>query len=1020
VRIIRSLLTPLAILLGIAALLALAAFSPVVQTWYFERMLSAVPGVHATVESVSAGFSTVTVENLKLEYRGAVLTLPTAEATLPVIDAVRRRTFRLDSLVARGWTLNLAKSASDVATTAGPDGTGSAAPGAGTATKSSQSAADAAAGHRAAERAAHGLLAGLIIPSNVAVGRAQLEGDVVMTSPLRKEPAVTHVTIDGGGLTANHTAEFAVDANGTLSHEHLVLHTLVAHGRVRLAVGSSGVVHSAEFTGSVSSDVASLPQGVTATMGVARGDSGETYSFDLRRDDRRFARFTARAKGTDVAGTWEVAVREKDLDAFDPEHRIPATTAEGNGTFEADWSLKRTHVAGHLSAMTSQLDTLVAPLRPSGAVNVDARFDVTRTDASLAFASLSVLLSNGRPIAKLTSVQGFTFDWKSKAVTPLTRDAEWARLTLAGFPLAWLPDVGVTLAGGDLSGDCVIESGRDGGLMRSIGLLTATGVSVQHAGTALAQGLDLAFAMKAARAAEKPWTVEAAPLTLNQGAHRLLTFSGSIVPTPDEYGRIAISGTVAADLDVMRSQPAFAGARWMKGQSASGDVTLHLGSAADATGKVAVVGHDRRHQLTATFEISSDDYRSGTVRMPFTLALDGTPCESTVECAWKPEKGRTRIELQVSSKKLTADQAVFIAAAVPVSGGHSLADVFSGKGTGAPAPRGDQQPFWSPLTGRIRLDLGELQVGAQEWYDLGATIGLAPDSLQLNGGRGTFSPPLPPALKVGQVQRDETAMEPRSRVTLDGVLSFDPAAELPYAMKASGTVDVVESARLIGPVKIDGKPLIEGRWAVAGTITGAGKNLPDLLARRQEQLRLTSTGGALRLLKVNVAAALPDAPTPVADKLAGVGSAVGRFFGAKQAFAENKLSKETEAVLDFSYRLDEIPYNQIKLTAVRQPNGPIRIEDIDIVTPDEHLTGSGQIAYTAGAALDERPLGLDLTLGARGASATHLGAAGLLTSEKDALGYTKLRGLIHLGGTLAQIDNTAWRDLLAKAAKPAK
>jgi hypothetical protein len=47
-----------------------------------------------------------------------------------------------------------------------------------------------------------------------------------------------------------------------------------------------------------------------------------------------------------------------------------------------------------------------------------------------------------------------------------------------------------------------------------------------------------------------------------------------------------------------------------------------------------------------------------------------------------------------------------------------------------------------------------------------------------------------------------------------------------------------------------------------------------------------------------------------------------------------------------------------------------------------------------------------------------LSTAGLLSADKDGLGYTRLIQPIHFGGTLEHIDRSQWHNLLVKAATP--
>jgi hypothetical protein len=168
-----------------------------------------------------------------------------------------------------------------------------------------------------------------------------------------------------------------------------------------------------------------------------------------------------------------------------------------------------------------------------------------------------------------------------------------------------------------------------------------------------------------------------------------------------------------------------------------------------------------------------------------------------------------------------------------------------------------------------------------------------------------------------------------------------------------------------------------------------------------------------------VAESIPQAPPSVSDKLHDVGSSISSFFGEEDDSVhagENRVNKVADAVLNFTYVVSEIGYDQLTATALRRPDQTIRLFDIAMTAPEEHLTGSGEITYVKGLPLSARPLSLDLQFGARKAVRRLLSAGGLLSSQKDDLGYTLLKQAIHFGGTVEQIDASAWHDLLAKAA----
>ena len=109
-KFIRPLLACLVLALVLAAIFLAAAFSPDVQTWIAQKALAGQPGLHASLGSLSAGLARTDVTDLHLEIDGAVLTLPSLQARLPLTTAVWKRKVLVRSLVAKGWTLDLSRS----------------------------------------------------------------------------------------------------------------------------------------------------------------------------------------------------------------------------------------------------------------------------------------------------------------------------------------------------------------------------------------------------------------------------------------------------------------------------------------------------------------------------------------------------------------------------------------------------------------------------------------------------------------------------------------------------------------------------------------------------------------------------------------------------------------------------------------------------------------------------------------------------------------------------------------------
>jgi hypothetical protein len=311
----------------------------------------------------------------------------------------------------------------------------------------------------------------------------------------------------------------------------------------------------------------------------------------------------------------------------------------------------------------------------------------------------------------------------------------------------------------------------------------------------------------------------------------------------------------------------------------------------------------------------------------------------------------------------------------------------------------DGVAFWGRRTGRVLIEFDRLKTGSYVVDHVGGNFAVDERSVHLEGGHG--------------------AVAGHRFNNVEGSLAFDAAAATPYSLKATASVEPVEVGSFFPGAKVTADPLIEGRFSIAGTLTGSGSNLNDLVQRTQAEVRLASTAGIVRLFKTDVdEAAPPDKDTVVGDTLGRVGSAVGKFFGVEDAGSGRRsVSPILQSVLDVINETSEIGFDECKLTAVRGADQTIQLRDIVMVAGDERVTGSGQITYEPGRPLRARPLHVDLQFGARDRVAKLMAAAGLLSNHKDDSGYTLLSGPIVFGGTLEHIDRSSWHKLLVEAAK---
>lgn len=988
--------------IALAAILMALAFVPAVQTWVARMEINRQPGWQGSVGAFSAGFGRLDVADLHLEYGGAVLTLPRVHATLPLTTAAWDRKLLVRSLVAKGWTLDLSRIPifPEVRSPSGP------APGSGAAGGSRSAAA--AGRVQMMMRALGGILSRWNPSGEMSLDGIELEGDVLVAGPQAGAPLKAHVTIKGGGMAPASEGVLAIDAEGVGLDAKNRPVEVAGHGRLAVTMTLPRTLGRIAMKANLSIKGGSFLNTVTLSADAVadRGAHEEICTLDLGTGDRRLATVFARHSGGTgrLEGTWKVDLQDSDLAPFAPERRAwPAFTAAGEGSFDAVPDFTRVHALGRLTAAASHWDALAPALARIGSVTLDTRFDLAHSGQILRIGRLSVSVTGEHPVALVQSVQPFDFDERTGQLTPADPGGDWMKGSVQALPVDWFSGLtdGLTFAGAAATGEFVARVANGGFSVRPTTPLTSSGVSVKNADRILAQGLDLSLSLRADHNLQG-WQVQWAPFTVAGGDRRWATIEGQASRPAGRGEPIAVTGTWTADLEALAAQPGIPAIRWIKGRSASGDFSARIGDSTKIEGKLVVAGHRAEDSLAANVSAEVGAAREVRFHAPIRIATGSGVSEVAVDGMAAGKGAGSRIDVTLSGTSASLEHLRLLAAPLiadedaPLSAGPPSGSA----GNPVLAAARDRRPFWGDWTGPVAVAFDRLRAGGRDFNYVRGTFNVGHQSIRLEQG-------------LLKLFGDKLT-------NVEGSLSFDPAAASPYSLKATASLGEIDAAPLLAATPPQADPVITGRFSVAGTLTGTGLNLDDLLGRTREEFRLTSRGGAFRLLRTKVADALPEPPaSPVADALDPVRSAVGSFFHLKPSPSGSgviRLNKNTEAVLNFTYGIAEFSYSELTLTAIREADGTIRLADLAMTAADEHLTGSGRITPVNGLSFRAQPLSLDLQLGARNAIAGFLSEAGLLSSQKDSLGYALLDQPIHLAGTLDHIDDTQWRDLLVRAA----
>lgn len=964
--------------LGILAVLLLLAvglaFNSSVQTWAARRALASQPQLNATIESVSVGLSSVELRGFRAESDGAVLTLPAMTAELPVAAAGLREQVAIKSLVAKGWILDLTKvkdSTGAVALSKGTRLPANSRPSRGFSLVSTAYAADPAA---SVEPLFRGVFADLQLPVDLSLDGVDLEGEVILPDMDGAGASRLQITLRGGGLQAGQEGSFRVEAAGTKPDGG----SLAVHGTLTGMMDTPRTFTQLGVAANASASAPQFPQGVELKIDgrAVRKSGGESYALLLAGADKQLAEISAElvAAAARISGTWKLDVRDRDLNPFVLGKSLPAFTATGQGGFETGTTLKEIHASGRLNASADRLEAVRAELGAVGAVSIAADFDVLQHADSLRVERMDATITAAEPVMRIHALQPFEFNLGTGELSVADPTQDLVALLLTGLPVEWVrPFTGeLELTGGNLSGE-FSASARNGGLaLRPKTPLRIAGLNVKRGDEPLLAGVDLLLTASGDYT-PRGWQVEVVEFTARAQERTLLVLNAKAGKLSDDGEGLKATGRWNADLPGWAMQPVGSTNFQISAGAAQGDFSASFGDTQAIEAKIAfsnLVAASNEKLPTINADVRADVTAAG--RMTFNTALlfeqEGRKSDLLLAGTMTPEAELSVIDARISSQSVVLDDVKLLAVILPSEAGEE------------PAPDSpDAVPFWSGFKGQATLDLKKvIYGGSYEVADVVGILKIEPAGLKLEGVHAVFGP--------------------ESELKMNGEVTFRPEVEKSYAFTgnmALNNFDTTLAFRAIDPAKL---PTVETRMNLAGKITGSGASLALLAEGAQGRFDLTSKGGVFRAL----ATVLPEERIQATQTALSV---VGGLFGGTS-------SSEMIATANEIVKLvSEIQFDQLSVSAQRDENQNLVLQDFNLIAPYVRLGGEGLIQYTPGKSLLDQALDLRITLGARGRLGELLNKWKLLKAEKDGLGYTAFVTPIKIGGT---VGNTDSRDFQAK------
>ena len=976
---LRFLLIGLASLAVLLVIVVALAFTPGVQTWVARKFAPATPELTVAIGHVDAGLHQTRLENVRVVQPGLLLTLPSAEVEVGVLDAAGGKV-EVRRLVAKGWILDLtAPAAAPVATRTGeskPIAT----------TKPSPSPAPSAKKPEETARTAFdGIFKLIQLPFDLVVDGVDLVGEVILPEGRRAQ-----VSITGGGIAAGKDGKFTLTAD--LKSPDATM--LAVRGAITARMDTPRTFERFELAATASATGPQVPQGakLDVALTAAREAQGEAYTAAVRSGAHDLLHVDIKLPpgAAPLAGSWSLDATSADAAPLALGRPLPDFIAKGQGTFEADRLFSQIKAIGALDASVDKLTVVQPEFAALGRLALTAGFDVATQGNLVRLNKLDARVSGEQPVASVTALQAVEFNTATGVLTAANPSAELLRLTLDGIPLAWArPFLGeLALTGDDVRGTFA-ASARDGGFtLRPVSPITLTNVSVTQAGQPLVHAVDVSLSAQADYT-PKGWMAEVTDLSVRSAGATLFKFTAKAAQPAGEQQPLTASGTYEADLSALAAQPVAANSVVLKRGLARGDfsATSAATKQANLTLQLAdLLSADSKSLPSVALQARADIDAAGRIdaKVPIVITLAGRRSDLALNAVVTPGEKETNIKAQLTGDTLHVPDLMLFSALSATAPEPATPEATTPK----PTPPKPTQPLWSGVTGELKLAFKTLVYSKDiQATDVAGLITITPTALTMEN--------IAAALKTG------------GNLKADGGLKFDVTNEKPYALKADVALTNVEPAPILRALSPGEPSPVEGKFDITTQLSGRAVEPAGFTDSVIGDIHLTSKGGTFKALSVKTSAAVENV-----GKAATIAGALGIFSGSSSTV---KYADRTRAAADVTKQLGSIKFDQLNVVVGRDKKKNMDIKDLTLISPMIHLTGSGQITYVPGVSLMKQPLLVNLNLGAKDKLATDLRALKLIGAKEDKLGYASMKEDLKLDGSLQSIGTKQLTDLIQDA-----
>lgn len=467
-----KLLRPILYTVGAFLLLGLIAVGlalmPSVQLWAVMRAAAKQPGLNLKLDSISAGFTSLTVHGVQLEQRGVKVTLDRLTAHYSLWAFLASQRVELGQLTAQGLLVDASKISSQ----------------------------KAQAGLAAAPAGTPGALAQVKLPYELILDGVDIQGRVLLAGAPGQPALQSEFALTGGQIGPGREGELKLKARVTdptpgagvstldalatlqlretrqLTFDHINLTTLLEASGPGLA-GKNQLKLSAEMSRAIAGEK------YRVTIDTLRAGQSESV----------LALNASLASGaSSYTGDWTLSARSVQLESFFLGRALPKFAATGSGQFVFSPATSGATLQGALQVEASEFEKLQPELRAVGMIRLKGDFEVVVENNVMLLKKMAVALAGEQPVLDLRTIGSPAFNLQKLRFEPATTAGEIIRLKITGLPLAWIAPFSAEadISGGPISGEISVVQGEGSPLsLQTTAPLQAEGVTVARAGRAL-------------------------------------------------------------------------------------------------------------------------------------------------------------------------------------------------------------------------------------------------------------------------------------------------------------------------------------------------------------------------------------------------------------------------------------------------------------------------------------------------------------------------------------------------------